>query len=224
MKRVAGMEAVHASAGREFGRDDPTSGMRPTRRARDWSTVLEMKALARWTLLVLLIFAGLPLAVSDALASPERTSVGLCKKGKKKRRARKARRGKRAKSKVTSGMIIEMVETGMSDDEIVRKAYAEGFLPTKPTLKAMKKKKVRKSLRLALRKGPPKTTVAAAKKGPQPIDLETEIDPAELDFDDLPPPEGMPAEIADKHQAAYDAKNGTESKPAKSGRRAVVRN
>lgn len=152
------------------------------------------------------LLAGLGLVAPD-LAFAERPSTSAsCKRAKKnkkkKRSKRKARRARRASKKkirrVTAKQIKRMQRRGLTDDQIVAKAHAAKYKLTKRERRQLKRLRVRKTLIAALDRPVASTVAAAAPAEPLKFDLDKTIDPNDIDFDSVPPPEGMPTEFAKK--------------------------
>lgn len=162
--------------------------------------------LLRRIVLALTLLVGSTFAVPDAVAAPTRS---LCKKKKKaKKKAKKAKAAAaepEAKAKkVTAKSIKAWEKKGLNDEEIVKLAAEGGYKASKKEAKKLKKLKVRPTLLAALTGAPapaPAATAAATPKGPQPIDINTVIDPNEIDFDSVAPPKGMDMRYADAHRA-----------------------
>ena len=151
----------------------------------------------------LALLVGGALAAPDATAAPARGSA-LCKKkkAKKAKAAKAAKAPKAAKAKkVTAKTIKGWQKKGLTDEEIVKLAAESGYAVTKKETKRLKKLKVRPSLMAALSGAPAAPPAAAAPKGPQPIDIGKIIDPNDIDFDSVPPPQGMDMRYADAHRA-----------------------
>ena len=144
--------------------------------------------------LALTLMVGGTFVVPDAVAAPTRTA---CKKKRAKAKAKKAK-------KVTAKNIKAWQKKGLTDEEIVKLATEGGYKVTKKETKKLKKLKVRTTLVAALSTPVGGTTTAAAApapKGPEPIDIDTVIDPNDIDFDSVPPPKGMDMRYADAHRA-----------------------
>lgn len=146
-----------------------------------------------------------PVEASPYADSAQSVSCKKKRKSKKRRAKRKARRAK-SKKKLTAKTIKRWQKKGWSNAKIVKKAQARGYTVTKKEAKRLKKYRVRKSLIAALEK-PAAGAVAAAPaapKGPAPIRVDVEMDPNDIDFDSVPPPDGMDMRFADMHRAQND--------------------
>lgn len=163
------------------------------------------------TLSLALIIGG-ALSMPDLATASESSAIRSSCKSKKSRRAKeRSRRRRRAKKrarqrrrakKVTAKTIRRWQKKGLSHAKIVKKAHARGYKVTKRQRRKLKRLRVSKRLIAALSARPaPKATLAAAARGPQPIDINTTIDPNDIDFDSVPPPEGMDMRFADAHRA-----------------------
>ena len=167
--------------------------------------------LLRWFTLALALMIGGALTVPEiATASPDAPQSSVCKRKKRKKSVRrKRRRAKRAKRRITAKTIKRWQRKGYSNKKIVRLAKKRGYKLTKKERRRLRRYKVRRSLRKALKTGlvakaaPPK---APKKKGV--VDLEETIDPNDIDFDSVPPPEGMDMRFADMHRAEAEAEKG----------------
>ncbi len=161
------------------------------------------------------LLAGLGL-VAPEIAFADRPTAGQCKrkKSKKRRKARKARRARRARrAKAFNARTIKKLQRkGYTNDEIVEKARAANYVVTKKQKRRLKKMRVRRTLIAALAAPAPAKAVAPAK--PQPIDLDKTIDPNEIDFDSVPPPDGMPTGYAAKPKPAEKKKLDTSLRPS----------
>lgn len=148
------------------------------------------------------VVAGLGL-VAPEIALAERPSAGLCKKSKakKKKKAKRARRRAAAKKATFNARAAKrMQKRGMTDAQIVAKAEAAGYVMNAKQERQMKKLRVRKSLIAALSGAPMDDAPKAAAPIPaaKPIDLNHTIDPNEIDFDSVAPPDGAPKVVAKK--------------------------
>ncbi len=162
--------------------------------------MVRIAIVARWLLALGLVTA--PAWVAEA--APESTQ--LCKKKKKAKKAKKEKAPAAAAKpvKIDSKVIRKWEQQGLSDDEILAKAQEAGYTPTPLGLKRMKAAKVRPSLIAALSGEPAAkieaTPVAAAPKAPK-FDLDKVVDPNEINFDEVPPPKGVP----ERHKAGATA-------------------
>ncbi len=152
--------------------------------------------------LSLALMIGGALSVPDLAEASESSAISSHCKRKKSRRAKKRSRRRRAK-KVTAKTIRRWQKKGLSHAKIVKKAHARGYKVTKRERRKLKRLRVNKRLIAALSaRRAKKTTLASARpSGPQPIDINTTIDPNDIDFDSVPPPEGMDMRFADAHRA-----------------------
>ncbi|MEQ8279242.1 MAG: hypothetical protein RMA76_17555 [Deltaproteobacteria bacterium] len=160
------------------------------------------------------LLAGLGL-VAPEIAFADRPTAGQCKrkKQKKRRKARRARRARARRAKAFNARTIKKLQRkGYTNDEIVEKARAANYVVTKKQKRRLKKMRVRRSLIAALATPAPAKAVAPAK--PQPIDLDRTIDPNEIDFDSVPPPDGMPTGYAVKPKPAEKKKLDTSLRPS----------
>lgn len=161
-------------------------------RLRDHGAV-KIRLLHGLTLTLALAIGGAVAWPSAAEAAPGRSAVS-CKRGK----AKKAK-------KLTAKTIRRWEKKGWSDEKIVKKAQARAYKVTKKERKRLTRYKVSAPLIAAL--AATDAPVAKARLAPatpaarQPIDLETTIDPNDIDFDSVPPPEGMDMRFADAHRA-----------------------
>lgn len=151
--------------------------------------------LIRRIALLLGLAAGLALVAPDVSFASERPSATSCKKKRKKRKKRRARRNRRAKKRVTAKKIKRWQKRGLTNEEIVAKAEAAGYKVTKREARKLRRFKVRKSLRLALA-GKTAAPAEAAPAAPMKIDLNHTMDPNDIDFDSVPPPDGTPTKYS----------------------------
>lgn len=169
-------------------------------------TIVRSLMVLRWfTLALALLIGGALTAPELAEAAPDAPHSSLCKKkrrSKKRRKTRAKKRSPKRAKKITAKTIKRWQKKGWTNAKIVRKAKAKGYVVTKKELRRLRKYRVRKSLRKAL-----KTELVAVaavtpakKRGPQRIDLNATIDPDDIDFDSVPPPEGMDMRYADLHR------------------------
>ena len=152
---------------------------------------MDARGLLRRLTLALTLVVGGAFAIPEPVeAAPQADSV--CKR--KKRRSKRRR-----KKKLSAKTIKRWQKKGLSNERIVEKARARGYKVTKRERRKLKRARVRKSLIAAL--AAPAAKRVAAPSGPQPIDIEKTIDPNEIDFDSVAPPEGMDMRYADLHRA-----------------------
>src|SRR5688572_16201220 len=155
--------------------------------------------------------------MSPAIAgSAERPSI--CKSKKKKVVKKKKTAAKKpAKAKVNALTISKWQKKKVPDDQIVEKATAAGYKVTKAEKKKLLKYKVKKPLIARLEGKAAEGAVAdaaPATKAPPSFDLEKTMDPNDIDFDSVPPPKGMPDDLAKKQkQEATESKKPAQ--PAK---------
>jgi hypothetical protein len=155
------------------------------------------------------------LALSFTLpATAEAESRPSICKSKKKKAAKKKRTAKKpGKAKLTALSISKLQKKKVPEDQIVEQATAAGYRVTKAEKKKLLKYKVKKPLIARLEsigKAAPVAGASPATKAPPSFDLEKTIDPNDIDFDSVPPPKGMPDDLAKKQRNEAEA----EKKPA----------
>lgn len=171
--------------------------------------VLPTRLIQRFTLALALLMGAAFAAPEAAFASPYAHAADdsvSCKKKRSKKRRRRARRARARRAKkrgITAKTIKRWQRKGWSNEKIVAKAKKKGYRVTKRERKRLRRYRVRKSLRrdLVAMTVAAKQPEAAKPSGPQPIDIESTIDPNEIDFDSVPPPDGMDMRYADAHRA-----------------------
>ncbi len=143
--------------------------------------------------LALGVVAGLGL-VAPEIASAERPSTGLCKRKKSNKRKKRARRRRAAKKATFNARTVKRLQKrGLTDAQIVAKAKKANYVMNKKQERRMKRMRVRRSLIAALAAPATDAPVASAPiPAAKPIDLNNTIDPNDIDFDSVPPPDGMP--------------------------------
>lgn len=171
-----------------------------------------MPTLARWTTRLAL---ALSLALVGELALPSFADAApavSCKRKKgKKAKKKKARRARRAEAatpkakkprKVTYKTVLRMWKKKKGEDAIVAAATEAGYVPSDKDVRILKKRKLPASLIAALQ-GAPEAPVAAATPTPatRKVDLDKITRPEDIDFDDVPPPKGMPAWVKKQQEA-----------------------
>jgi hypothetical protein len=186
-----------------------------------------MSFLARTCLPVVLLL-GAAILPSEV----EARGFEVCKKKAKKKRAVK-------RSKVTAATIAKWQKQKLSPDEIVEKATAAGYVVTKSEKAKLKRLKVKPlvitKLEMSKKDAPAPAVAAPAKKKDPEFNLDRTINPNDIDFDSVPPPNGMPAEYARKQKAEQEQKkldtsmrpsapfeeDGSDAKKNDSGKRVV---
>lgn len=167
--------------------------------------------LLRQLIFALALIVGGAFAVPDAAYAGPYSGQASCKKKRKKRkkRSRRAKRTKAAKKKKLSAKTIKRWQKkGWSNAKIVKKAQARGYRVTKKERRKLKRFKVRKSLIAALSSSQVGAVASAGPAKPQAIDIESTIDPNDIDFDSVPPPAGMDMRFADAHRQEAEKRSG----------------
>ncbi len=181
--------------------------------------------------LMLALVMGVSFSVPEPAQAASVSTACKKKKKRKKKRYSKKRKKRRKKSKkarkVTAKSIKRWQKKGLSNEEIVEKALAKGWKNTKRNRKKLRRARVRKSLRkafLAQYKASKNVDLAAtsAPAAAKPINIHETIDPDDIDFDSVPPPDGMPAELARQHREEAARKPVAKVRKKRGKRRVVV--
>ena len=165
--------------------------------------------------------AAIALSVSLSPAWVEAASKRATKtKTQKKRAAKKSVKKAKAK-KVTAKTIARWQKQKMPREEIVEKAAAAGYKVTKLEKRKLLRYKVKRPLIAQLegaqKAAPaPASEAALATKTPLKFDLEKTMDPNDIDFDSVPPPKGMPTDLAKKQRDEAEKKPAPAPAPRKS--------
>ncbi len=192
-------------------------------------------------LITLLAFAlAFGLAAPEGSFTPSFDGIQSVEAKSKKRRRRKRRRRRakrRASKKVTAKKISRWQRKGWSHDKILQKATAANYKVTKRERRRLKKYRVKRSLikKLANLEAAEATPVRTAAQPNKPINIHETIDPNEIDFDEVPPPDGMPTKYATSQKqekkrlntslrpsAPFKAKASVEETGAPRKRRVVI--
>ena len=142
------------------------------------------------------------------------------KRSVKKRRAKRSRRKTKA---ITAKTIRRWQKKGLSDRQIIALVSRNGgYRPTRKNWRKLKRAKVRKSLRRRLLKAERARRGSGGRKkvaqGPV-FDLDAELDPNDIDFDSVAPPEGMDMEFADMHRQEAAQKRARRNRKYRGKRR-----
>lgn len=160
------------------------------------------------------------------------TTATKKKKKKKKRKARRSRRRRARrnasrprnpvvrtrtpkKRRITARTIKRWQNKGWTDARIVARAEKAGYRATKREQARLRKARVRRSLRTAL------VRRTAEPRGAARFNLHQSIDPNDIDFDSVPPPDGMPEELAKAHRRAVQRRTRAASRRSARSARAA---
>lgn len=172
-----------------------------------------MTALARFALLSLVSFGSI------ALAAPAAEASSVCAKKKKKSKKKKAA----APKAVTAETLLKWRRAGMTDDEVAARAISAGYVLTEKDKTKLKKAKAR-TLIGALEgssgsedEGEDQEMIAGETKAApssKPININKITAPEDIDFDDVPPPSGVPSKYATAKKEPEKKKLDTSTRPS----------
>lgn len=150
--------------------------------------------LPRLTIALLVTFTA-PLVLVEPASSATAAPCAKAKKKAKKKTKKTAAAGAvsvTAPNDVTAHSIVQWKKQGVSDEDIVARASEAGYRPTPRDRARLKKARVSKSLLLALEGRSAGEATSPSAKGARPIDVTKLTNPNDIDFDSVPPPQGIP--------------------------------
>lgn len=172
-----------------------------------------MTALARFALVSLVSFGSI------AIAAPSAEASSVCAKKKKKSKKKKAA----APKAVTAETLLKWRRAGMTDDEIAARAMSAGYVLNEKDKAKLKKAKARTLIGAlegsggAEDEGEDQEMIAAEPKpapSAKPININKITAPEDIDFDDVPPPQGVPSKYATAKKEPEKKKLDTSTRPS----------